>query len=169
MTTHVAMLITLVGLVAGTGIGCEPAQCTPEEYGLADATRLTPRKLENHTVSFERACAKAGVRMIGSEAELRAFLDELAVATNRAATYPTVDFTRERVVVREGVIGEGIAWAVAKGETGVVGLLECGGSARFTCSVDIVAVPAVLTGIDARKCNPVACGTTQPPPRTRPL
>ena len=168
MTTTVAKLIALVGFVAGMGIGCEPAQCTPEEHGLQDATRLTPRSLVQKTISSERACAKAGVTIISSEAELRAFLDELAPSTNGTAAYPTVDFDRERVLVREGVGGEGIAWAVVKGETSVVGLLACGGTPESSCAVDVVAVPAIIARVEARKCNPVGCGPTQPPPRARP-
>lgn len=77
--------------------------------------------------------------------------------------YPSVDFSREHVIVREGAGNEGISWVVASGETGVLGLLSCIGTAISSCAVNVIAVPASITRAESRTCDPVRCGV--PPPR----
>lgn len=81
--------------------------------------------------------------------------------------YPTVDFTRERVIVREGPGNQAISWTVAQGDTALLGLLSCRAPERPSCVVNVIAVPASITRAEARTCDPVACGmpNVRPPAR----
>ncbi|MBX3260954.1 MAG: hypothetical protein KIS78_14665 [Labilithrix sp.] len=148
------------------GGACGPSPCTPEEFDLGGAARLTPRTLQGRPASAE-ACERPRVVVIRSEDELRRLYDELAGATPDAGAtsdVPAVDFARESVIVREGSAQEGISWIVARGDTGVLGLLSCMGLVTPSCVVDVVAVPALLTSAETRKCDAVACGGLQAPP-----
>jgi hypothetical protein len=72
---------------------------------------------------------------------------------------PAVDFARERVIVREGVQGEGISWAVNRGDTDVVGLLSCVDTdPKPSCFLEVIAVASVATRAESRKCLAVGCG-----------
>jgi hypothetical protein len=103
--------------------------------------------------------------VIASEADLRALYDELGSVTSAdgsvsdggMAETPAVDFARERVIVREGPI-QTIAWAVTQNEKAVIGLLGCfSPSPASTCSVDVVAIPSLVTAVESRTCDPVKC------------
>lgn len=159
--------IALVVLSAGPA--CGAPDCTPEEHGLDGAVLLTVRPLPG--VSTPEACTKPRIELIRSEADLRRLYEELVVASSDAGggaeiEVPSVDFSRERVIVREGRSGEGITWAVARGETVTVGLLSCRGVRATSCAVDVIAVPAPVERVEARTCEPVGCGAPRPT-RTR--
>ncbi|MBX3205804.1 MAG: hypothetical protein KF764_12095 [Labilithrix sp.] len=110
--------------------------------------------------------------MIASDDELKRFYAELGAVSSADTAdagglpaYPSVDFTRERVIVREGVASEGIHWAVASEGTCVLGLLGCGSEATPpSCVVNVIAVPALVTTVETRKCDPVNCTGLQAPP-----
>lgn len=156
---HWKLLVTAaVGALASSalafGPGCSgTSPCTPEEHDLEGATRLALRVLPGRESSS--ACAEARVALIASEAELRTFYEGLGVAP---ADQPTVDFSRERVIVSESSKNEAINWAVVRGETGVVGLLGCTLPSRSTCVTQVRAVSSLITKVESRTCDPVHCG-----------
>jgi hypothetical protein len=153
----------LVGAVLGSGGGCGATPCTPEEQGLGSATPLTIRQLPGRPTT-SGACAHPRLEVISSQEELQRLYEELGVVASEssdAGDSSLVDFTRERVIVREGISGEGISWAVQRGETGYVGLLACGDATRSSCIVNVVAVPALITRVESRTCDAVACGAWQ--------
>lgn len=160
-------LSLLAALAAAAAGACtSTAQCTPEEYGLENATRLTTRELPAPETT-ESECPNPRVEIVGSDAELRALYDRLGMFTSSSesapgeepAEYPSVDFSRERVIVREGHADEGISWAVADGDTATVGLLGCMRTGPMgMCSVTLLAVPALVTQVESRTCDPVRCG-----------
>ena len=166
-----AVAATLVAFaifaMSGGSGGCGPTPCTPDENGLGEATLLTRRDLPGRP-SVAGHCTRPRVEVIASDSELRRFYDELAAAPDGGAPtaieYPSVDFTRERVIVREGSGTEGVSWAVAQGETGVLGLLSCGGLQAASCVVNVIAVPALITRAETRTCDPVGCGPPQRAP-----
>ncbi len=144
--------------------GCGDTSCTAENHGLGDAPALALRTLPGK-VNTEVPCAAEGVRLLASEAELQALYDTLEVAPENR---PVVDFARERVIVNETMKSEGLNWAVQRGETAIVGLLGCGFHQGTTCVIQVSAVPALVTGVEARTCDPVRCGTPRlTPPRRR--
>ncbi|HVH43265.1 MAG TPA: hypothetical protein VM925_13010, partial [Labilithrix sp.] len=103
-------------LVASCG---GPTACTPENHDLGAAPQLTPRKLPGGPVTTT-ACNSPRLEVIGSEADLRRLYDGIGGGAEGGVgagtdAYPAVDFSRERVIVREGVSGEGISWVVARG------------------------------------------------------
>src|SRR5262249_23591463 len=105
--------------------------------------------------------------VISSDEELHKFYDALGDAS--PAGYPAVDFSHERVIVREGPSDGAIAWAVAQGDTCVIGLLGCAGYTALACSTDVIAISALVTRAESRTCPPVSCGpapgaTTPAPP-----
>src|SRR5690606_11854956 len=114
----------------GAGACDSTRECTPEEYDLEHAARLTPRELPGPPVS-ESDCTNPRIEVIASDAELRKLYQDLGMLAlddgtppeGQPVEYPSVDFTRERVIVREGRTDEGISWTVADGEKAVLGLL----------------------------------------------
>lgn len=165
--------LLIAAMTAAPG-GCGQTPCTPEEHGLAGATRLTLRQLPGRAATPDVPCTRPRIEVVSSDEELRRLYDELAspdggAPASGAVEYPAVDFTRERVIVREGPSTQGISWAVAQGETGFIGLLSCGGVQNTGCVVNVVAVPALITRAESRTCDPVGCGNPMPaPPRARP-
>ena len=145
------------------GGGCGPdSSCTPEDLGLGGATMLTLRRLPEPKPT-RGACARPRVEVISSPEALQAVYNDIDVSPGDAdGGVSSVDFTRERVIVREGVSGQGISWAVARGEQGFVGLLACRRADTSSCIVEVVAVSAPITSVETRTCDFVSCG----PPRT---
>ena len=162
-----------VGLCAGvTAGGCNTTtSCTPEDYDLASATRLAVRELPGRARTPGK-CEKERLDVVGSDADLRRLYEELGLlalpdgAPPEAGPieYPAVDFGRERVIVREGAGNQAISWAVADGETGVLGLLSCGTPQAPSCVVNVIAVPAPIARAETRTCDPVGCGRPHPAP-----
>lgn len=147
---------------------CGPSPCTPEEFDLGGAPRVTPRDLAGRAPVFD-ACTDARVEVVRTEADLRRLYEQLASrdadgGTPAAVDLPAVDFSRESVIVREGPANEGISWVVAQGETAVLGLLSCMGPITPSCVVNVIAVPVAVSSAEARKCDAVACGGLQAPP-----
>ena len=105
-------------------------------------------------------CANPGVRLIASDAELEELYESLGVEPG-TSDYPSVDFSRERVVVNETSRSEGVQWAVREGDTLVVGLLGCGLVQTATCVTQAIAVPSAAASVESRRCTAVRCG--QPP------
>lgn len=138
--------------------GCEPSACTPDDQGFGDAQRLAIRPLDKRSSSV--ACASPRVEVLASEEELRRLFDLLGPNTDGGAGPPAVDFARERVIVRESPSGESMSWAVAEGETATVGVLACVRPPQTppSCLVEIIAVPSIVTRVDAKRCTAVACG-----------
>ncbi len=154
------LLVTAaVGALASAALAFGPActgtsPCTPEEHGLEGATRLALRVLPGHEATGA-ACAADRVALIASEAELRTFYEGLGLAP---ADQPTVDFSRERVLISESSKNEGINWAVLRGQTGVGGLLGCTVPSPSTCVTQVRAVSSLITKVESRTCDPVHCG-----------
>lgn len=165
----VGSVAVVVGAVACT---TSASPCTPEEHGLGGAIALTPRPLPGRP-AVPGECARARIEVLSSDAELSALYEELGinagatVSDGGAVEYPVVDFSRERVIVREGVGTEAISWAVANGEIGVLGLLSCTGPQAPSCVVNVIAVEAAITRVESRTCDPVRCGLPRPAPVRR--
>jgi hypothetical protein len=162
-------LIGVVAVVVRLSSACGPSSCDPEEFDLEDAKVLVARALPGETL--EAGCFKPGVRVIASEVELQQLYQDvglLVVADGgpsklSSGDYPVVDFSHERVVVSEATAGEGIQWAVAQGDTAVVGLAGCRTSrASSLCTVTLGAVDALVTRVESRTCNNVLCGQVTP-------
>jgi hypothetical protein len=159
-------LVVAYSMFAANG-ACGPTPCTPDEQGLGDATFLTIRQLSGPPAK-PGACAHPRIDVISSGDELQQVYDELGFTPSDAdGGAASVDFTRERVIVREGVSGEGISWAVAQGDTGYIGLLACGRADRSACTVNIIAVPALINRAESRTCDRVGCGVPLSPPGRR--
>lgn len=156
--TDLALLCGLLCGLLGAITGCSRSSCTPEDHGLGDATRLAPRELPGRAPTAE-PCSRPRLEVLTSDAELTRLNDELSVTKPEP-----VDFTRERVIVREGPANEAIAWTVARDDAGVIGLLSCGGVPKTGCVVNVIAVPALITRADSRTCDPVGCGGPQTAP-----
>ncbi|MBX3216956.1 MAG: hypothetical protein KF850_33295 [Labilithrix sp.] len=166
-------LVVLAAAVVRAAVGCGPSPCTPEEFDLGGATRVTPRDLPG-LAATSAACKNPRVDVVSSDDELRRLYDDMTVEAEAAVDagesvsppptdLPVVDFTRERVIVREGPAHEGISWVVAQRETAVLGLLSCMGLAIPSCVVNVIAVPAQVSSVETRKCDAVACGGLQAP------
>jgi hypothetical protein len=165
MTKAVVMLAAALLLSGGalavalSTSACEDhAACTPEEKGLGNAATLAIRHL-GVTPGRGSACERPRIEVVASAADLeRTYADLRDGGLDGGDT--AVDFARERVIVRQGVYGQGISWAVAQGETAIVGLLACK-STRVdspACYEEVIAIPAVVTRVEARSCDPVGCG-----------
>jgi hypothetical protein len=145
---------TLVLIAAGTlwHLSCASVEkCEPATFGYADAQRVKFRVLPAPDAKPE-ACARARTDVIAAAEDLNQLYKELNLSS------PDVDFTRERVIVREGPAG-GTVWAVAAGETAILGLRACEESALgSSCVVEIVAVESIVRGAETRTCEPVFCG-----------
>jgi hypothetical protein len=96
--------------------------------------------------------------VIASQEDLDRLNTEIGVRGDGDAG-TAVDFARERVLVREGVGGEGILWAVETGETAVVGLQRCSSPTTPSCYVEVIAVPALVSRVESRACDAVPCGS----------
>ena len=144
---------------------CEPGACTPEEQGLDDTVRLAPRELPGRAAKAG-ACTAVRLEVITSDSELHRLYGELGIGGGEGSgDYPNVDFSRERVIVREGAAGETIAWAVARGDTAVLGLASCAGQRPPpSCVVNVIAVAAPITRVETRTCEPVGCAPPRPAP-----
>jgi len=164
----VGVLWTLVsaGIALGAAGACtDTPECTPEEQGLTGAARLGVRELPGRAAT-NGPCAGQRTEVIASDAELRRLYEELGLVSKPDGAapesgpieYPTVDFSRERVIVREGPGNQGISWVAAKGEAGVLGLLSCYGTTASSCAVNVIAVQAPITHAETRTCDPVGCG-----------
>lgn len=153
----------LVILGAVLAPGCTSSECTPENHDLGEAPRLTLRMLPGRSTT-DGPCAKDGLRVLTSEAELQQAYEPLGIKPGDES-YPVVDFARERVIVNESSRTEGLSWAVQQGDTAVVGLLGCGLAPPVTCAVQLGAVTALVTRVESRTCEPVRCG---PPPAAPP-
>jgi len=171
----VAGLCALVsaGIAFGSAGACTgTTECTPEELGLTGAARLEVRELPGRAVA-DGPCASPRTDVIASDAELRRLYEELGLVSmpdgaapeSGPIEYPTVDFSRERVIVREGPGNQGISWVAAKGDSGVLGLLACyGTTTTSSCVVNVVAVPTLITRAETRTCDAVRCGAPAPAP-----
>ncbi len=155
----------LAAVCISAAAACEPEACTPEQHGLGGATLVTPRELPGRAAT-PGDCKPPRTEVISTEAELRRLYEELGLVTSSddgtshagSGEYPSVDFSREHVIVREGSGSYGISWVAAKGETGFLGLLSCLGPTPASCVVDVIAVPASITRVETRTCDPVRCG-----------
>jgi hypothetical protein len=146
--------------VASSALGCESdPTCSAEDHGLGSARKLTVRELPT-AVAKPGPCATSRLDVLGSQAELDAAYADLGLSGDGVS----VDFARERVILREGVPTQSIAWASAKEDTAVLGLVAClNATTSPSCIVNLVAVPALVTRVETRSCDPVRCGS--PPPR----
>lgn len=151
-----SLVFCLLGLALA---GCqEVSACDPETFGLPN-TRAATRELTGLPASAG-ACARPRLEVIQSSEELRRFHEGLAAANDAgtASEPPAVDFSRERVLVREGRGEVGINWIVTQGDVATVGLRGCKTVSPETCIVTVTAVSALVTKAEAKECEAVACG-----------
>ena len=127
------LIVLFGGLVAvpAAVTDCGSTECTPDAYGFSDGERIEPSALLSLS---QRPCVKPGIELVSSEARLVEVWAQFSSSNEAGATVdggmPTVDFSRQRVVVREGLTDEGVSWSVRSGDSVVFGLLACGGPPR---------------------------------------
>jgi hypothetical protein len=144
--------LVLVGLSV-VPLSCDSLEsCEPSTFGLSDAQRVRFRDLPSPDPKSEE-CTRARLEVLATQAEVNRAYSEYGVQPA-----PEVDFTRERVILQEGSPG-GVTWAVASGETGIIGLRSCAvNAAQPLCIVRFVAVEAIIRQAETRTCQPVPCG-----------
>jgi hypothetical protein len=127
-------------------------RCEPATFGHSDSQRVRFRELPGPSARSE-SCARVRIEVLATQADVNRAYGEVGFQPP-----PEVDFTRERVILREGPPG-GPTWAVAAGETGVIGLRSCAVNAeQKLCVVSFVAIEAPIRQAETRTCEPVPCG-----------
>ena len=148
--------VAIAGAMASSS-ACEHDICSPDDFGIEEP-QLLLRALPG--IDYAGECKRPRLALISSEEDLRALYDELKLFDPRvsAAEVPTVDFTRERVLLTESDSGEGIQWAVARNQAAIVGLARCLLPANEPrCVVQVRTVPALVSSVESRTCDPVRC------------
>ena len=162
------MLALVAAASLSVGGACTSSNaCSPDDHGLGDAKVLAVRPLPGRP-STPGACARPRVQLIASEGELRAFYDELGgvpmedggLPDGGAGELPSVDFSKERIIVREGPGDEGAAWVVSQNNSAILGVFSCFTTVQKSpsCAVSVIAVPQVVDRAESRMCDPVRCG-----------
>lgn len=158
--------IVLAGLAASPFFACAPEQkiCTADNTGHAGERALTRRDLPGLA---DKPSCNPHVAAITSADDLRRAYEEAGIpiadadggaSAPNAMALPSVDFTKESVIVREATDAQGIAWMVVSGSTATVGTQGCAAGGSGTCVFQVIAVDAVLTHADGYSCEAISCG-----------
>ena len=170
LTFHAAVACVAVAAAAGWSFfACTPEQkaCTAESSGHAGERALVRRDLPGST---DKPSCNPHVVAITSAADLRRAYEEAGIpiadpdggaSLANAMALPSVDFTKESVIIREATDAQGIAWMVVNGTTATVGTQGCTGAGTGVCAFQVMAVDAVVTKADGYACDDLNCGGTR--------
>ncbi|MBS2016805.1 MAG: hypothetical protein JST00_28225 [Deltaproteobacteria bacterium] len=145
-------------VIVATACGEGERPCTPSSEGYGDATSLVWTSL----LEMERAegPCRPRVELYATGADLRRAADEVQIQD-----LPFVDFTRERVVLREAPAERGLTWVARRGDKVTIGTQACAGNTPAGCGIHLYKVTTTEGAtIDEHVCAPLQCAGVQSDP-----